>query len=58
MPSFEFQKKIKRVEKGVFWKKSKKCYFDHKWTKKHFFLKIQVGDSFSEYINLNKAILN
>ena len=34
VPSLEFQKKIKKDEKGVFSKKSKKCYFDQKWTKK------------------------
>ncbi len=37
VPSLEFQKKIKQVGKGIFWKKSKKCYFGQKWTKKPFF---------------------
>ena len=53
VPSLEFQKKIKKVERGVFWKKSKKCYFNQKWTKKPIFSKIQVVDPFSEHISLN-----
>jgi hypothetical protein len=34
---FRISKKIKKVEKGAFGKKSKKCYFDQKWTKKTIF---------------------
>ena len=38
VPSLEFQKKIKKVEKGVFWKMAKKAYFYQKLKPKPHFL--------------------
>jgi hypothetical protein len=58
MPNLKFQKEIiKKVEKGVFWKKLKKCFFDQKWPIKPIFPKIKVGNPVFCHVRLNFAIL-
>ena len=53
VPSLEFQKKIKKVEKGVFEKSQKSAFLTKNGQKSQLFFKIQVVDPFFEYVNLN-----